>query len=134
MSHARQQIRDQAKTTLTGLSTTGTNVFKFRVYPMAAASLPGLIIYTKEEESERSGDGLIRVLSLAVEGYAQATADVEDTLDDMAEEVEAAIDADPHLNGLAKDAILLSTEFDLTGEGKKQVGVITLIFNILYKT
>ena len=136
MSHKRQQIRDQVKTTLTGLTTTGANVFKFRVYPMAAASLPGLIIFTKEEESEPASQGstLLRQLALAVEGYAQATADVEDTLDDIAAEVEAAIEADRTLGGLVYNTELISTEFELTGEGKKQVGVITLTFKILYKS
>ncbi|MCP4228733.1 MAG: hypothetical protein GY771_01110 [bacterium] len=138
MAHARQSIRDEAKTMLTGLLTTGANVFKFRVYPMEAASLPGLIIFTNEEESEPASQGAtreyLRELSLSVEGYAKATADVDDVLDTIAAEVEAAIEADRKLNGLAIDTVLESTAFDLNGEGEKQAGVITLTYKILYKS
>lgn len=136
MGHARKDIRDQVRTILTGLTTTGANVFEFRVYPMEAAKLPGLIIYTREEESEPASMGVrqyLRQLSLAVEGYAQATADVEDTLDLIASEIETAIEANRRLNGYALDTMLASTEFELSGDGKKQVGVITLTYKILYK-
>lgn len=43
----RKQIRDNVVTTLTGLSTTGSRVYASRVYPMAAANLPGLCVYAK---------------------------------------------------------------------------------------
>ena len=48
MAHARKQIRDQLKTTLTGLTTTGSNVFNSRVYDHDA--LPCISIYTLSEE------------------------------------------------------------------------------------
>ena len=34
MAHVRQQIRDAIVTALTGLTTTGTNVFRSRIYPL----------------------------------------------------------------------------------------------------
>ena len=51
-NHLGRQIRERAATTLTGLSTTGSNVFQSRFYPMKSAGLPGLCIYTKDEEAE----------------------------------------------------------------------------------
>ena len=33
-NHIRQQIREKFGTTLTGLTTTGSNVFESRVYPL----------------------------------------------------------------------------------------------------
>ena len=50
-NHLRQQIRERIGTTLTGLSTTGSNVFQSRVYPLEDTNLPALVIYTKSEES-----------------------------------------------------------------------------------
>ena len=50
-NHVRQQIRERIGTTLTGLTTTGSNVFESRVYPLEDSKLPALIIYTKSEES-----------------------------------------------------------------------------------
>ena len=52
MSHARQQIRDQFITDLTGLTTTGTNVSNSRETPQEKDKLPGLNIKTGDEESE----------------------------------------------------------------------------------
>jgi len=51
-NHIRQQIREKFGTLLTGLTTTGSNVYQSRVYPLENANLPALIIYTKSEESE----------------------------------------------------------------------------------
>ena len=45
-NHLRQQIRERIGTTLTGLSTTGTNVFQSRVYQLEDSNLPALLIYT----------------------------------------------------------------------------------------
>ena len=53
-NHIRQQIREYFGTTLTGLTTTGSNVYESRVYPIENAKLPALVIYTKSETSEPS--------------------------------------------------------------------------------
>ena len=52
MAHYRQQIRERVATTLTGLATTGSNVFQSRVYPLENNKLPCLLVYTTEEASE----------------------------------------------------------------------------------
>ena len=43
-NHIRQQIREKFGTLLTGLTTTGSNVYQSRVYPLENANLPALII------------------------------------------------------------------------------------------
>ena len=112
-NHIRQQIREKFGTTLNGLTTTGSNVFESRVYPLENASLPALIIYTKSETSEPIVIGtqrlMSRELSVVVEGYAKATSNFDDTIDTISKEVEAAIAADRTLDGLAKDTYLEST-------------------------
>ena len=86
-NHLRRQIRERAATTLTGLTTTGSNVFQSRVYPMESAGLPGLCIYTTDEAIEMQSMGatrhVSRDLTLIVEGYATASANVDDTLDQI---------------------------------------------------
>ena len=52
MAHLRQSIRERIATDVTGLSTTGSNVFQSRVYPVEDGSLPCLLVYTTSEESE----------------------------------------------------------------------------------
>ena len=52
MAHVRQSIRDNAVTAVTGLSTTGSNVFRSRVYPLGTNKLPALCVYTDSEVVE----------------------------------------------------------------------------------
>ena len=131
-NHVRQQIREKIGTTLTGLTTTGSNVYQSRVYPLENINLPALIIYTKSETSEPIVIGTNRVmsreLSVIVEGYVKATSNFDDTIDTISKEVEAAIAADRTLDGLSKDCYLESTEIEYTGEGEKPLGYVSLTF------
>jgi len=52
MAHVRQSIRDNAVTAVTGLSTTGSNVFHSRVYPLGTNKLPALCVYSNAETFE----------------------------------------------------------------------------------
>jgi hypothetical protein len=132
MSHVRQQIREYFGTTLTGLTTTGSNVFESRVYPLDNTTLPTLLIYTKSETSEPIVIGLDRVmsreLSVVVEGYVKSTANFDDTIDTISKEVEEAIAADRTLGGLAKDTFIESTEISFNAEGEKPLGFVSLTF------
>ncbi len=89
-NHIRQQIRERVGTTLTGLTTTGSNVFQSRVYNLEDSKLPAIIIYTKSEDSELLEMGstrtLQRNLSLVVEAYVKANSNYDDTIDTIAKE------------------------------------------------
>ena len=50
MAHARQSIRDNVVTAVTGLTITCTNVFRSRVHPLGENKLPALCVYTAAEE------------------------------------------------------------------------------------
>jgi hypothetical protein len=136
--HLRKQIRDKVTTTLTGLTTTGTNVFQSRKYPQGVDNLPGLLIYTVLESSGVESIGpagtLTRYLDLVIEAQASAISGLDNTLDLICKEVEAAICADPLLNGLSKDLYLASTEIDFDVIGEKPVGIARLTFRIEYAT
>ena len=131
-NHIRQQIREYFGTTLTGLTTTGSNVYESRVYPIENTKLPALVIYTKSETSEPIVIGTDRVmsreLSVVVEGYAKATSNFDDTIDTISKEVEEAIAADRTLGGLAKDTYLESTEIEFNAEGEKPLGYVSMTF------
>lgn len=131
-NHVRQQIREYFGTTLTGLTTTGNNVYESRVYTMQENTLPALVIYTKSETSEPLVIGtdrlMERALSVVVEAYCKAVSNFDDTIDTISKEVEQAIAADTTLGGLAKDTYLESTEIEYTGEGEQPVGYVTLTF------
>lgn len=137
-NHIRQQIRERVGTTLTGLTTTGSNVYQSRVYNLENAKLPAIIIYTKSEDSELlemgSSRTMQRNLSLVVEAYVKANTNFDDTIDTIAKEVEAAMGADVTHNNLARDSFLDSTEINYNGEGEQPIAVMTMVYNIGYQT
>ena len=138
MAHLRQQIRERVATTVTGLTTTGSRVYQSRVYPLADANLPGLLVYSTSESSEpdvmTSGNRtLFRELEIVIEAYAKATSNLDDTLDTITDEIETAMAADRTVNSLARDATLASTAITLIGEGEKPVGVVTLTYRVTYR-
>lgn len=136
-NHLRRQIRERAATTLTGLTTTGSNVFQSRVYPMESAGLPGLCIYTTDEAIEIQSMGgtrnVSRDLTLIVEGYATDSANVDDTLDQIGKEIEIAMSGDITLNDLAQDSYLSSVEITLSGDGSSGIGKITHSYTVVYQ-
>lgn len=138
MSHIRQQIREQVGTTLTGLTTTGSNVFESRVYPLSDASLPALIIYSKAETSSIStmgtGLGIDRTMTLTIEAYVKANLTFDDTIDTICAEVEVAMGTDPKLNGKVRFSYLESTDIDYDGDGENPIGYATMNYVVEYRT
>jgi len=138
MTHVRQQIRERVGTVVTGLSTTGSNVFQSRVYPLQDSNLPALLVYSTTEDSEADVIGTAlstnRIVNIVIEGYVKATTDFDDTVDTICEEVETALANDRTLNGLAKFSQLTGTEINYNGEGETPVGVVTLTYQVQYRT
>ena len=136
MAHLRQQIRERVATTLTGLTTTGSNVFQSRVYPLENTKLPCLLIYTREESSEPLDMAPPRTiekrLSLVVEGYVKDNSNYDDTIDTITKEVETALYGDRLINNLAKDSFLVTTDISFNGEGDNPLGIVVMTFEIPY--
>ena len=137
MAHVRQSIRDHVVTTVTSLSTTGSNVFRTRVYPLETGNLPGLCVYTTSEHSE--GDtmtgtrSLERNLDVVIEAFVRAASNYDTTLDTICAEIEAAMQTDITRGSKAKDTILARTEFEFT-EGDRPIGMARLTYSIIYRT
>ena len=137
MSHVRRQIREAAATALAGLATTGSRVFQSRVYPLRDADLPCLLISTDDEQVDQnnavSGGEMTRELTLTVRGVAKATADLDDTLDGIAEQVEPVLNG-ATLGNLAKNCQLAGIKVEMDEALEKPVGIITLEYRTLYFT
>lgn len=138
MTHVRAQIRATVKTTVTGLATTGSNVFASRVRPVSDGDLPCLLVYTLEEESEPLSKGsppaLVRTLDLVIEGLARSKTALDDALDQIAAEVEAALAADLTLGGLARFSALTSSAVAVDAEGDSNYGAIRMTLTVEYHT
>ena len=90
-NHLRRQIRERVVTMLTGISTTGSNVFQSDVYPLENADLPALCIYTQDEEIVVGAVGDPRVchsiMTLIVDSCAQTSSNLNEQLDQIGIEV-----------------------------------------------
>ena len=138
MAHVRKQIRDNVITTVTGLTTTSTRVYRSRVYPIASGKLPGLCVYTRSETVESGTMTRPRIkmrnLDVVIEGYALANSNLDDSLDQISLEVEEAMVADVTRGGKAKDIELIEVEIEQVGEGETQAGVVRMTFSVQYST
>tara|TARA_B100000131_G_scaffold322373_1_gene376096 strand:+ start:2412 stop:2852 length:441 start_codon:yes stop_codon:yes gene_type:complete len=137
MAHARQTIRERFVTLVTGLSTTGSNVFDTRLYNLTQDNLPALVVVAENETSELdevSPGALIRNLEIICECFVEQNNDIEDTMDNICEEVEEAIGADPTLNGTSILCELTTTEIEYSSLGEKPIGTARMVFNVSYKT
>lgn len=136
MAHLRKQIRDRVVANLTGLATTAGRVYASRVYPMAAANLPGICVYTKSESVETLTTTpprtQSRTLLLEVEGYVAATSALDDTLDAISLEVEEALAGDLTQNSLARDTRVIGIEAEFSGDGEQPVGVVRIDIEVDY--
>ena len=134
--HVRQQIRERIATTVSGLSTTGSRVYQSRIYPLATADLPGLLIYSISEDSEidMMGSGMNRNLSISIEGYVRSVTELDDKIDDICKEVEVAMAGDVTLNNLAKNSFLGNTNISYSADGDQPIGVVTLTYLVQYRT
>ena len=122
MTHIRQQIRDRIIADVTGLTTTGANVYDSKLYNILQGELPALAVYTQNETSEISTIApnvtLDRELEVIIECYAEANQNIENTLDTIAGEVENSLGTDLTLNNLCITQFLSSTDIDFTSEGE----------------
>tara|TARA_Y100000114_G_scaffold52740_1_gene48144 strand:+ start:446 stop:868 length:423 start_codon:yes stop_codon:yes gene_type:complete len=128
----RTSIRNNVVTALTGLTTTGSNVFRSRVYPIAEGKLPGICIFTATDESEYATTNpprtLVHLLTLTVEAYVKANVNYDATLDTIQSEIETALAADITRGGHALDTRVTSFVSNFSDEGDQPIayGEITV--------
>ncbi|MAB00105.1 MAG: hypothetical protein CMN87_12105 [Stappia sp.] len=140
MSHVRTQIIGAVVAALTGLSTTGANVFPQRRYPTGDGQWPCLLVYRGREVSTPDEIGrppreMARTLEVLVEIVATG-AHAEDVIDDACVEIEQALAADVTLGGLAMETFVSGYEPAplLPDQPRQQTGAARLTLNISYRT
>lgn len=142
MPHQRQLIRQAAVAALLDNTSAQSRVSATRVTPFKKGSPPVLAVYTLTEEVDveeslsRAPRELQRTLNLVVEGWVSPEPGnpVDDAVDALALEVEAAMDADPYLSSTAADSCLESTEVEVLQDGERLVGHVTLTYAVQYQT
>ncbi len=137
MAHQRALIRQAAVAQLIAASTAAAaRVEATRMIPHRRVGETALGVYTPEEtvdtETRIAPRELHRTLTLVIEGIVTGVSGVDDALDTLAEQVEAALDADDTLGGTCQESILLSTDLEVAEDGARTVGLIRLTYNAIY--
>lgn len=139
--HERQAIRDEIVARLIAADTAAEGrVVKSRSSPLKLDQLPMISVYNEiepiREGSEKGSDGLERLFEVTIVGWTHASSDsdVDDDLDDLALEIEAAIDADPTLDRNSSSAHLVNTQFGIDMKGERPMGAVSLTYLCRYFT
>lgn len=119
----------------------GARVYSGRLMPIEEPDLPAIVIHTREPEEvlERSSSGWggfeRRRCVVSVVCIAQSFDDIDAELDDMAAEVEAALQAWEIPGFESSDPLLLDTKSDDPDfDGALTTGAITLRYGVTYRT
>lgn len=137
MSHARTQIRNAVKALITGLTTTGANVYTTKKYSFKETQLPSLNIKTENEEPQaidlQRPRELRRLMEVKVECRVKLAGDIDTELDNILAEVETVL-GNTTLSGLVKDFSLKGIETEDDDESEQPTGMATMIWIAHYKT
>ena len=142
--HVARQILDSVVSTCTGLSTTGSKIYRSRVHTMLESNLPALLIYTREDvmEEETSSmqtdgkKGNHYVLSISIDAVEKDASETtaENNLFTIRKEVQTALEADLTLSGKCKDLWLVEASIeDRTGSGDSPILIMTMVWEFLYR-
>lgn len=142
MAHPRKLIRHAVAALLLGKTAAGDRVTRTRVEPNKKHELPAISVYTPNEPVTEGGTSapreLTRELKVEITAWAAHTAasPADDALDDLAEQIEAAMDAERYIDNLVADSVLEDTEFTMLNEGGADplTGAITLTYSVTYRT
>lgn len=134
--HARAALRASIVAGLAGLATTGSRVYSGRTRPLGESHEPTLLVYATAEKSDIHSQGgkLLRELTLAVEGRVVMAGVPDDTLDDIAAEVEIAMQSWHALNTNILEVTLISTRITTQSPGESQAGEVRLEYRVQYRT
>lgn len=142
--HERQALREAIVAQLTGTgpsyrTAAGARVGKSRIEPSKVATLPRIEVYSAEESTESDVSTLLkrRACNVEIVGWVEIPENVgelDDTLDALALEIEAAMDLDPHLDETAVSTRYLNTVLAMSEEGKRPLGAVSITYECVYET
>lgn len=136
--HQREIIRTAVAAALAG-SASAQSVSENRLNPFRVPRLPAIdIVSVSDDVDDDSINTAPRELEhsyvVAIRAWVAVTSEVDKAMDDMAEEIEPLMHADPYFGGAAAESILTGTDFEFRSEGNRDVGAISLIYKFTYRT
>ena len=137
MSHQRKLIREAMVQLLTGIEGIGDRVFESRARRLFPEELPAILVYTKSETAEIWVQGAReykRTMKLAIEVLAKADENVDDTIDDLCQEIEQRIFRKETLDGVTSDVKYSDTDIDFEPDAETPICAARLTFDCEYYT
>lgn len=139
MAHPRKLIRHAFATLLIGANTAaGTRVDTTRVEPQTEQELPAISVYTLSDdvagESSTEDEHELHLEVVAQVAHTDSNP-CDDRMDDLAEQIEAAVVADPYLGGKASQITLKGTVMEVVevdGRSDPTVGIVVLTYSVKY--
>lgn len=136
--HPRQAIREAVVAQLKGSPGAWRTAAQDRVYgtrrvPWTQVQLPAISVYTPSEsvdpDSKNSAPRcLYRYPKLVIEGAARTTGNIDNVLDDLALQIEKAMERDVELAGTCNNSILSSTEIEADVTGEQPIGAVIMTY------
>ncbi|MFO1081874.1 MAG: hypothetical protein U1E23_14745 [Reyranellaceae bacterium] len=138
MSHVRKQLRDAVAAAVADLPTTGSKVFPGRTWPIEDGQYPALLVYARGGPSRFDAMAgrdaeipLERQEDITIEGVCRTRGEEPDeTLDQIAAEVEAAMMTDDALAALVVRRELVQTDIATGANGEKRDGAVKLTYRL----
>jgi hypothetical protein len=95
--------------------------------------MPCALVYSESEAVEQATKASQptiqkRTIETAVYAFARSSPLIENSLDDLSEQIEKAIFADPTLQGLVSSTFLQNTALHIDGEPNAPIGAARLSF------
>lgn len=143
--HIRDAFRARLKSPLPSASdaayrtVAADRVFTSRTRPLFRKDLPAILVYARSEDAvgdtviDGSTAFTVRDLRLAVEGIVEAEEDIDDRLDELAEQIETAIDGF-EIPGLETARINYGgTEIQVDPDAETPFGGVRLTYTVRYR-
>lgn len=143
MAHPRQLVREAVVARLLNATAAGTRVTSTRVEPHKRNALPAISVYTLREPVRPESDTtapreLTRDVKVEIAGWVSHSEalPVDVAMDDLALEIETAMDVDRYLGGAAGDSVLEDTEMQVIEDqgADPLIGIVTLTYSVTYRT
>jgi hypothetical protein len=143
MAHPRKLIRQAVVAALVAANTSaGARVQPTRIEPHKKTQLPAISVYTLSDpvdEDASTQTEEVHELEVEIAGWVAHTdtLSADDAMDDLAEQIESAMTADPYLGGKAGDSRLVGTLMQVVEDNARsdpQIGIVVLTYAVQYRT
>ena len=142
--HQRNVIRNAITAVLLAAKTDADDrVFPTQKLMYALRNLPAISVYSSTEKStldDTAPRELTRIALFTIESIVKSGEgvdegfNVDDEMDNMAEQIERAMDTDPYLGGQAFQSHLVETDAISQEDGDRQLGILTMTYQVSYRT